>query len=209
MGLERDDIVQLVNNLVTQDPGSINETVSSFMDFGRKDVKTFISELIDRINNHRRYEEEAKKVQIRTDRQTEEARRTGGRATRATTKRDLSKVKLGARQVCYCQATIHPLVNNCINCGKIVCEMEGEGPCLFCGAWVDRETVYDIREVIGEAEDEEGESLSTVMALEYEKALIHRDKLIEFDVNAAKRLGVIDAKQDWFEESNNTWLNKD
>ena len=87
--------------------------------------------------------------------------------------------------------------------------MEGEGPCLFCGAWVDRETVYDIREVIGEADDEEGESLSTVMALEYEKALIHRDKLIEFDVNAAKRLGVIDAKQDWFEESNNTWLNKD
>jgi len=27
-------------------------------------------------------------------------------------------------------------------------------------------------------------------------------------VNAAKRLGVIDAKQDWFEESNNTWLDK-
>ena len=65
--------MQLVNNLVTQDPGSINETVSSFMDFGRKDVKAFISELIDRINNHRRYEEEAKKVQIRTDKQTKEA----------------------------------------------------------------------------------------------------------------------------------------
>ena len=47
------------------------------------------------------------------------------------------------------------------------------------------------------------------MALEYEKALQHRDKLIEFDVNAAKRLGVIDSKQDWYEESNNTWLNKD
>lgn len=47
------------------------------------------------------------------------------------------------------------------------------------------------------------------MALEYEKALQHRDKLLEFDRNAAKRLGVIDAKQDWFEESNNTWLNKE
>ena len=47
------------------------------------------------------------------------------------------------------------------------------------------------------------------MAMQYETALQHRDKLLEFDKNAAKRLGVIDAKQDWFEESNNTWLNKD
>ena len=73
LGLEREDIVQMVNNMVTQDPGSINETVSSFMDYGRDDVKTFISELIKRINNHRRYEEEAKKVQIRTDKQTKMA----------------------------------------------------------------------------------------------------------------------------------------
>ena len=51
--------------------------------------------------------------------------------------------------------------------------------------------------------------MTTAMALQYETALQHRDKLIEYDVNAAKRLGVIDAKQDWFEESNNTWLNKD
>lgn len=100
-------------------------------------------------------------------------------------------------------------MNNCINCGKIVCESEGEGPCLFCGAWVDREQSYDIREVIGDAEDEdEGESMTTAMAMQYEQALQHRDKLIEYDVNAAKRLGVIDARQDWFEESNNTWLDK-
>ena len=52
-----------------------------------------------------------------------------------------------------------------------MCELEGEGPCLFCGAWVDRETAYDIREVIGEADDEEGESLTTAMALQYETAL--------------------------------------
>ena len=80
-------------------------------------------------------------------------------------------MKFASRKPCYCQATTAPLVNNCINCGKIVCENEGEGPCLFCGAWVDREMTYDIREVIGEAENEEEESLSTVMALEYEKAL--------------------------------------
>jgi len=64
-----------------------------------------------------------------------------------------------------------------VSCGKIVCEQEGEGPCLHCGAWVDRETMYDV-----------GDDLA-----EYETALRHRDRLIEFDVNAAQRLGVLDA----------------
>jgi len=64
-------------------------------------------------------------------------------------------------------------VNNCINCGKIVCEQEGEGPCLFCGTWVDRETLYDFAELGGE----QNEELSKL----YEKALEHRDKLLEFD----------------------------
>ena len=47
------------------------------------------------------------------------------------------------------------------------------------------------------------------MSLKYEQALHHRDKLIEFDVNAAKRLGVLDERSDWYELSNNTWLNKE
>lgn len=172
-------------------------------------MKVFIAEFIERIAGQRRYEEKAKQVQVRTDKATKEAQSMNQRATKRATTRDLSKVKLATRKVCYCQCTQHPLVNNCINCGKVVCEVEGEGPCLFCGAWVDREALYDIREVVGEAENDEEESMTTVMALEYEKALQHRDKLLEYDLNAAKRLGVIDAKQDWFEESTNTWLNKD
>ena len=74
-----------------------------------------------------------------------------------------------------------------------MCEQEGEGPCLFCGAWVDREQHYDV-----------GDDYR-----EYEVALQHRDKLIDYDVNAAKRLGVLDERSDWYELSNNTWLNKD
>jgi len=26
----------------------------------------------------------------------------------------------------------HPLVNNCLSCGRIVCAQEGSGPCFFC-----------------------------------------------------------------------------
>jgi hypothetical protein len=33
--------------------------------------------------------------------------------------------------------------------------------------------------------------------------------LIDFDVNAQKRLGVLDERSDWYELANNTWLNKD
>jgi len=40
-------------------------------------------------------------------------------------------------------------------------------------------------------------------------ALAHRDKLIDFDLNAAKRLGVLDEKSDWYDLAGNTWLNKD
>ena len=76
-----------------------------------------------------------------------------------------------------------------------MCEQEGEGPCLFCGAWVDRETMYEI-------EDEDD-------LKKYETALEHRDKLIDFDINAAKRLGVLDERSDWYDLSGNTWLNKE
>lgn len=75
-----------------------------------------------------------------------------------------------------------------------MCEQEGEGPCLFCGAWVDREQMYDV--------DDEDHAY-------YTTALEHRDRLIDFDMNSSKRLGVLDERSDWYDLANNTWLNKD
>ena len=40
------------------------------------------------------------------------------------------------RHVCECQAHRHPLINNCTCCGRVVCDQEGSGPCLFCGQLV-------------------------------------------------------------------------
>ncbi|KAA6402118.1 MAG: hypothetical protein EZS28_002348 [Streblomastix strix] len=34
---------------------------------------------------------------------------------------------------CECQARRHPLINNCLKCGRIICTQEGAGPCMFCG----------------------------------------------------------------------------
>ncbi|KAG7232741.1 hypothetical protein CRUP_000650, partial [Coryphaenoides rupestris] len=42
-------------------------------------------------------------------------------------------VMLPGRHACECLAQKHNLINNCISCGRIVCEQEGSGPCLFCG----------------------------------------------------------------------------
>ncbi|CAH8827183.1 unnamed protein product [Trichobilharzia szidati] len=40
---------------------------------------------------------------------------------------------LPGRHPCQCLATKHQLVNNCVNCGRIVCAQEGSGPCYYCG----------------------------------------------------------------------------
>ena len=43
---------------------------------------------------------------------------------------------LPGRHPCQCLAVRHRLVNNCTNCGRIVCEQEGPGSCYFCGKLV-------------------------------------------------------------------------
>ncbi|KAJ2777672.1 hypothetical protein H4R18_005033 [Coemansia javaensis] len=37
------------------------------------------------------------------------------------------------RTRCECQAAAHALLTNCLACGRIVCDAEGPGPCMFCG----------------------------------------------------------------------------
>lgn len=49
---------------------------------------------------------------------------------------DRLSVILPGRHSCECLAQKHKLINNCISCGRIVCEQEGSGPCLFCGSLV-------------------------------------------------------------------------
>lgn len=33
---------------------------------------------------------------------------------------------------CDCEARNHELINNCLNCGRIICSQEGIGSCFFC-----------------------------------------------------------------------------
>uniref|UniRef100_A0A0D9XDN8 Uncharacterized protein n=1 Tax=Leersia perrieri TaxID=77586 RepID=A0A0D9XDN8_9ORYZ len=97
---------------------------------------------------------------------------------------------------CLCQARQHNLVSNCLSCGKIVCEQEGEGPCSFCGALVLMEgSTYaglsDVGIPLSEAE---------VSAEAYAK------RLVDYDRNSAARTKVYDDQSDYFEMEGNSWL---
>lgn len=187
---EHDELKLLFDNLCLEDPKKISTELSNLLDFSVKENKNFIIEFQERVSNALNYLDRAKKVQATTNAKSKEA---GYKNATRQIKGDITKYLQAGRKICYCQTTIHKLVSNCVNCGKVVCEQEGEGPCLFCGAWVDREEYYDVGDHY----------------VQYEKALEHRNKLIDYDINAAKRLGVVDERTDWYELSSNTWLNKD
>ncbi|KAH0453740.1 hypothetical protein IEQ34_018064 [Dendrobium chrysotoxum] len=97
---------------------------------------------------------------------------------------------------CSCQARRHQLVSNCLSCGKIVCEQEGEGPCSFCGALVLREgsTYAGLENFTIPTSDTEA------------TAEAYAKRLVEYDRNSAARTKVIDDQSDYYEVEGNSWL---
>jgi len=57
---------------------------------------------------------------------------------------DRLAVLIPGRHACECLGQKHKLINNCLVCGRIVCEQEGSGPCLFCGSLVSNEVFFFI-----------------------------------------------------------------
>ncbi|KAF7838455.1 Activating signal cointegrator 1 [Senna tora] len=100
---------------------------------------------------------------------------------------------------CSCQARRHRLVSNCLSCGKIVCEQEGEGPCNFCGSLVLREgsTYAGLEESLPPLSDAEA------------AAEAYAKRLVDYDRNSAARTTVIDDQSDYYEIDGNSWLSKE
>ncbi|KAK8921422.1 hypothetical protein KSP39_PZI020279 [Platanthera zijinensis] len=97
---------------------------------------------------------------------------------------------------CSCQARRHKLVSNCLSCGKIVCEQEGEGPCSFCGALVLREgsTYAGL------------DTLSIPMSDVEVTAEAYAKRLVDYDRNSAARTKVIDDQSDYYGFEGNSWI---
>lgn len=115
-------------------------------------------------------------------------------------------VLLKGRHMCNCQASKHSLVNNCMQCGRIVCEQEGSGPCLYCGNLVCTE---EENRVI-ESSSKKGDNLKKSLLQQqrpkgWEEALAMRNRLLEYDRTSEKRTTVIDDESDYF-KANSVWL---
>lgn len=123
-------------------------------------------------------------------------------------------VLLKGRRICDCQASEHKLINNCMGCGRIVCEQEGSGPCLFCGEPVyTNEAEQQMAKLKNanpktqtKAQKKQQQQQQTVKdAAALQQALAQRDRLLEYDKNSEKRTTVIDDELDYFQE-NSVWL---
>ncbi|KAI1098052.1 zf-C2HC5-domain-containing protein [Jackrogersella minutella] len=125
---------------------------------------------------------------------------------------------------CNCVATRHPLLAaapNCLNCGKVICVKEGLSPCTFCGTPLlsSAEVLLMIRELRDErgrermAADREAHKRAEVSkkpapfskprdvpdetSEAQAKALEHRDRLLGFQAQNAKRTTVRDEAADF------------
>lgn len=101
------------------------------------------------------------------------------------------KLKDKALFVCGCMGTVHKPINNCLNCGRIVCQNENKDNCLYCG--------HELIAIMS-AEDasKSGADPATVAAYKL------KDTLLVYDREHAKRTQVHDAQADYYESS--TWL---
>ncbi|XP_031704086.1 activating signal cointegrator 1 isoform X2 [Anarrhichthys ocellatus] len=132
---------------------------------------------------------------------------------------DKLTILLPGRHACDCLAQKHKLINNCISCGRIVCQQEGSGPCLFCGSLVCTGEEQEIlqrdsnksqklrKKLMGDpAERDYLPRQEAKMKAGLEKAVQHKEKLLEYDKNSVRRTQVLDDESDYFATESNQWL---
>lgn len=104
-------------------------------------------------------------------------------------------------------AQAHKLINNCTGCGKIVCELEGEGPCSFCGNPVlkpeNMDQFAETERLMREWEADSSLSQTYFVAVEHKTRLLGQDK----ERGAAKNL--VDEDTDWYELKGDVWQSDD
>ena len=96
---------------------------------------------------------------------------------------------------CFCMSTRHPLVGNCLECGRIHCLQEGDKKCISCGAPLILKPEYL-------------KQMELMKDNNLKNANLHKDKLLQYQKDFYSKLQIIDDFTDWYEVSNNTWLDE-
>jgi hypothetical protein len=105
------------------------------------------------------------------------------------------KLKKGkAKKVCGCYGNKHKPLTNCLHCGRISCEAEGYDFCPFCHILIE-----DFSKRVQQQSCSNSASSSSALAL------LHKERLLEFDRTAAARTKILDDQEDYFISSNSMW----
>lgn len=107
----------------------------------------------------------------------------------------------------------HKVLTNCLNCGKVIVEQEGWGPCLFCGNPLE---TGDRRSGLKRGDERGGLVLSSGLPTEeeerinasFQRAVATKDRLLSYDRDAKRRTKVYDDATDWYSEAANPWLSE-
>ena len=133
---------------------------------------------------------------------------------------------LEGRRSCLCEASRHELINNCLTCGRIVCQQEDSGPCFTCGTLVfnkqqrdqllsgSDEAMQKVQQLADSGArldfmDQVTDSLNKKRSLKeiaasltsnpnLDKAIEQKNKLLEFDKKSVARSKVFDDQVDYF-----------
>jgi hypothetical protein len=98
-----------------------------------------------------------------------------------------------AREECYCMGLQHPVLGNCLSCGKIVCELEGAGqPCTFCGV------------VFTPASSNSSNNNKAAFA----EAVARKNALLEYERKSVARSLIYDDQGDYF-NSDSQWMSQE
>eukprot|EP00736_Rhodelphis_marinus_P002619 Rmarinus@m.22428 len=119
-------------------------------------------------------------------------------------------------------ATKHQLSRNCLACGRILCVQEDVGICVFCGAEpgdlqmksppeaVLLPTNLRRNRILEERRRQQIKEMSPEARNELlQKAMAHKNRLVQYDKTAARRTKIIDDHTDYFEHETNIWLDEE
>lgn len=123
-----------------------------------------------------------------------------------------------AKRVCGCFGTLHKPYTNCLYCGRISCTEEGYDYCAYCGYLVE-EVKWDPNEEPNRyvkqqcglfAEDAfPRHSLRFWLLSSKAKAWQHKERLLRYDRESAKRTVVLDDQADYYNNQNSNWLSEE
>jgi hypothetical protein len=134
-----------------------------------------------------------------------------------------SKAVVSKRIECGCYGLDHQSLVICTICGRIHCEIEGEGDCFFCKSKVFRSGTIANQEFVDMMKSKANcelkgvevssvkDELDLILAQGLERAIAQKNKLIEFSQDAGVKR-IIDDQEDFYdidEVDANVWLDDD